>query len=283
MVLMCLGLGIALLPFLGILLHSRRKAKAREIAYLAMTEAKLRLQNKIQVLCSTEPTIHSSLSMNQIDLMNYLRRMGYVANLEKHSEKFLASCKAFKPHLIVAEAEFLPQVEAAMDTDALLINTPVIYLRCENPPDTHENRIRAYLKTNATDKELGDAIAQGLKKSPEKIRFSVKATALKGNIYDGTLEEIFHFLFSLKKTGHLLLGSGTLKGEAHFLHGNLAHAVMQDNNGEKAVFEMLNLASGTFEFHEKEIAADGKVELNTVKVLMDWARNRDESDHYSRP
>jgi hypothetical protein len=47
----------------------------------------------------------------------------------------------------------------------------------------------------------------------------------------------------------------------------------------------LNLVSGSFEFHEKDPgpgSAASENALNTQKILMDWAKNQDESNHHSR-
>lgn len=281
----CLGLGIGAFLFLAVSLQRKRKADSQERARQAMLDAKRRLQNKIQVLFRIEPRIHSNLSMDEVDLVEFLKSIGYVANLERDPEKFLASCKAFKPNLILAESEFQGKVEEAMQTDAMLINTPVIYMHCEKIPEVPDHIVRAYLDANATDKELGDAIALCLRKSPEKIRYSVKPVALKGGIHGGTLMELFHFLSAVKKTGQLLVVSGTAKGEVHFLLGNITKATVKgfkDARDEKAIDAVLDLTSGSFEFYEKDAVADGNAGMNTVKILMDWARNRDESNHHSR-
>jgi hypothetical protein len=280
--LICMGLGIGAFLFMAVSLQRTRRAESQERARQAMADAKRRLQNKIQVLFRAEPRIHSRLSMDEVDLLDFLRSIGYVANLEKESDRFLASCKAFKPNLILAESEFRSKVEEAVETDAMLINTPVVYLHCESAPTAPENRVRAYLETNATDKELGDAISLCLRRSPEKIRFSVKPVALKGGIHVGTLMELMHFLSAVKKTGQLLVASGSLKGEVHFLLGNVTRAGMKGLNEAKAVEAVLDLVSGSFEFHERDAVADGNAGINTVKILMDWARTRDESNHHSR-
>jgi Domain of unknown function (DUF4388) len=278
-----LGLTLFAFLFLALSLQRKRKAESEERSRQAMADAKRRLQNKIQVLFRREPRIHSQLAMDEIDLLEYLRGIGYAANLETDVEKFQLSCKTFKPHLVLAEAELQPKVEEIMETDALLINTPVIYLHSDSVPTTISNGVRAYLETPATDKELAETITLCLKKSPEKIRFSVQQTALKGGIHDSTLMELLHFLSAVKKTGALSVSSESIKGEIHLLLGNITRARTKLNSGEKAVKEILDCISGYFEFHEKEPVADGHAGINTEKILMDWARTRDENKHRSRP
>jgi hypothetical protein len=278
-----IGLGLGAFLYLAISLQRKRRAESRERAKQAMADAKRRLQNKIQLLFREEPLIHSHLAMDQVPLRDFLQGIGYVANLEADPERFLASCKTFKPNLIVAAFEFQDSVEKMSETDAMLINTPVVYLQCGNAPVAPEKRVRAFLDTNTNEKELSDAIALCLKRSPEKIRYSVKPVALKGGIHAGTLMELLHFLSAVKKTGQLLAVSGSSKGEMQLHKGNIAKAEMKGLTGPAAAEAILNLAAGSFEFHERDsegAAPEGT--LNTQKILMDWAKAKDESNHHSR-
>lgn len=277
-----LGLTISAFLFLAISLQRKRKAESEERARQARVEAKRRLQNKIQILFRREPRIHSQLAMEEIDLLEYLRGIGYIAKLETDTEKFLLACKTFKPNLILAEAELFSKVEEIIQMDALLINTPVIYLHFDSIPPKTSQGVRAFLETPATDKELSESMALCLKKSPENIRFSVQSTALKGGIEEGTVMELLHFLASVKKTGKLMVKSESFTGEVHLLLGNIIRSQTKSHKGEKAVHEILDQASGSFEFHEKDPVADGKVGLNTEKLLLDWARTRDEGKHHTR-
>lgn len=279
------GIGMGVFLVLGLSLQWKRRGESRERTRQAQSDAKRRLQNKIQLLFHSEPRIHSHLVMDEVGLREFLQSIGYVANLENDREKFLASCKAFKPNLIVAGFDFREAVEKMVETDAMLINTPIIYLHSGKAPSATDQRVRAYLESNASEKELSEAIAQCLRKSPEKIRYSVKPVALKGGVHPGTLLELLHFLAAVKKSGQLLAVSGASKGFVQLHKGNIAKASMQGLSGAKATEAILDLASGSFEFHEKEpgpgsAAPEGA--LNTQKILMDWAKNQDESNHHSR-
>src|SRR6185436_18955252 len=96
--------GGALIAFayVAVTLQRRRKTDGEERARQAMADAKRRLQNKIQLLFRLEPRIPSHLVMDEVDLLEFLRNIGYVANLEKDPALFLASCKWFKPNMILA-------------------------------------------------------------------------------------------------------------------------------------------------------------------------------------
>jgi hypothetical protein len=281
--LLLLGAGAFL--FLAVSLHLKRRGESRERTRLALTDAKRRLQNKVQLLFHVEPKMHSHLVMDEVGLRDGLHSIGYLANLENDPERFLASCKAFKPNLIISDFAFQGHVEKLVETDAMLINTPVVYLHCGKAPAVPDNRVRAYLDGNASEKDLGDAIALCLKRSPGKIRYSVKPMALKGGILPGTLMELLHFLEAVKKSGQLLAVSGSAKGEILLYKGEIAKSSMKGLSGPNAVEAILNLASGTFEFHEKNGgpgAAHPEGALNTQKVLMDWAKGKDESNHNTR-
>jgi hypothetical protein len=270
--------------FLAVSVRRKRRAESEERARQALADAKRRLQNKIQLLFREEPRIHSHLVMDEVGLREFLSGIGYVANLESEPDRFMSSCKTFKPNLILSDCGFLDAVEKMVETDAMLINTPVVYLHCAQTPAAPANRVRAYLERNANEKELSDAIAGCLKRSPAKIRYSVKPVALKGGIHAGTLMELLHFLSAVKKTGQLVVVSGTTRGEVLLHKGDIAKAAIKGLSGAKAAEAVLNLATGTFEFHEREadaaLAPEGA--LNTQKVLMDWAKAKDESNHHSR-
>jgi hypothetical protein len=280
------GSGAGIFLFLAISVQVKRRGESRERTRQARTDAKRRLQNKIQLLFQSEPRIHSHLVMDDVNLREFLQSGGYVANLENDPERFMASCKAFRPNLILSGFEFRGSVEKMVETDAMMINTPIIYLHCGQVPPLMDARVRAYLEANASEKELNEAISQCLRKSPEKIRYSVKPMALKGGIQAGTLVELLHFLSAVRKSGRLLAVSGAFKGEVALLDGNIAKASIQGLSGPEAAEAILNLASGSFEFHEKSpgpgSAAAAEEALNTQKILMDWAKNKDESNHHTR-
>jgi hypothetical protein len=278
-----LTLGLAAFLYLAVSLRRKRQAESEEKARQALADAKRRLQNKLQLLFAEEPRIRSHLAMDEMGVREFLQGIGYVVNLESDAERFIASCKAFKPNLILADPAFLGEVEKLVETDALLINTPVVYLRCAESPAPPPNRVRAYLEPNATEKDLTEALAACLKRSPGKIRYSVKPVALKGAIHPGTLVDLLHFLAAVKKTGLLAVSSGTAKGEIQLHKGDIARAAAKDLAGARAAEAILNLASGSFEFHERKAAGQAPAEtLNTEKVLMDWAKAKDESNHRSR-
>jgi hypothetical protein len=111
----------------------------------------------------------------------------------------------------------------------------------------------------------------------------VKPVALKGAIHPGTLVDLLHFLAAVKKTGLLVAASGTDKGEIQLHKGDIAKAAIKGLTGGRAAEDILNLTAGSFEFHERKAAGPAPAEiLNTEKILMDWAKAKDESNHHSR-
>jgi hypothetical protein len=279
-----LALGMGAFLYLAISLRRRRKAEAEEKARQALADSKRRLQNKLQLLFADEPRIRSHLAMDELSLREFLQGIGFVANLEGDADRLIAACKSFKPNLILADCAYLAEVEKLVETDAMLINTPVVYLRCGGTPPAPTNRVRAYLESNATEKELTETLTACLRRSPAKIRYSVKPVALKGAIHAGTLTDLLYFLAAVKKTGQLAVASGADNGEIWLHRGEITKAVIKGMTGARAAEGVLNLDSGSFEFHERDGQGSAAPEdaLNTEKILMDWAKARDESDHHSR-
>jgi hypothetical protein len=292
------GLLAAALLAMALRLYLKRRADSLEQSRQALADARRRLQNKIQLLFRTEPRIPSHLVTDEVDAAEFLRNIGYDARVEKEPARFLAACKEFKPNLIIAAEEFREAVEGMTQTDALLINTPVLYLGCEKIPGEGEGaagfvprrdgaepgmpapggQVRAYLEANATDKDLGAAISLCLRKSPEKIRYSVKPVALKGELRGGTMMDLLHFLATVKRSGRLLAVDGKDRGEVLLHKGEIVGAAFRGQTGARGTEQLLELASGTFEFHEKGTKAVAGA-INTHKLLLDWAKTRDERDH----
>ena len=279
-----LALGMGAFLFLAISLRRRRQAESEDKARQALADAKRRLQNKLQMLFADEPRIRTHLAMDEMALREFLQGIGYVAKLEADAERFIASCKSFKPNLILADFAFLGEVEKRVETDAHMINTPVVYLRCGETPAPPPGRVRAYLEPNAGEKELTETLSACLKRSPGAIRYSVEPVALKGAIQAGTLLDLLQFLAAVKKTGRLVVVSGNARGELFTQRGDIAKAAYQGLTGARAAEGMLNLSAGAFEFHERDGVGATAPEgiLNTQKILMNWAKAKDESNHHSR-
>lgn len=292
------GILAAALLAMAARMHLKRRAESRERSRQALADARRRMQNKIQLLFRTEPRLASHLVTDEVDVAEFLRNIGYDARIEKDPARFLAACKEFKPNLLIAAEEFREAVEEMVQTDALLVNTPVLYFGCEAVPEGGGGgprsrragagsgrsgpggQVRAYLEANATDKDLGAAISACLRKSPERIRYSVKPVALKGEVRGGTMVELLHFLATVKRSGRLLAVDGKDRGEVLLHEGEIVGAAFRGQTGARGTERLLELTSGTFEFHEKGTRAVAGA-INTHKLLLDWARNRDERDNHT--
>ena len=106
----------------------------------------------------------------------------------------------------------------------------------------------------------------------------MKPVALKGDIQAGTLVELLHFLSTVQRSGQLVAGSGDERGEVMLHKGEIVQASLRDVTGARAAEQILNLASGAFEFHEKGTQAAAE-SINTQKLLLDWAKTNDERNH----
>jgi hypothetical protein len=293
-----LGFLAAVLLGMALRMSLKRRAESLERSRQALADARRRLQNKIQLLFRYEPRIASHLVTDEVDVAEFLRNIGYDARIEKDPALFLAACKEFKPNLVIAADEFREAVEEMVQTDALLVNTPVLYLGSGKIPEEggspdglgtrpagnglpgQGGQVRAFLEGNATDKDLGAAISFCLRKSPERIRYSVKPVALKGEVRDGTMVELLHFLATVKRSGQLLAVDGKDRGEVLLHEGEIIGAAFRGQTGARGTEQLLELGSGTFEFHEKGTKAVSGA-INTHKLLLDWAKTRDERDHHT--
>jgi hypothetical protein len=107
---------------------------------------------------------------------------------------------------------------------------------------------------------------------------------LKGKLGEFPLSDVIQFLSFGRKTGRLLLVGEDLspRGDLFFHGGEVVHAQAGEKEAEEAVFSLLDLPEGEFEFHDtKEIPARTlKVGIN--QLLLRAAQRLDE-DQFDLP
>jgi serine/threonine protein kinase len=103
-----------------------------------------------------------------------------------------------------------------------------------------------------------------------------RATGLLGSFRDAELVEFMQMLEFNLKTGTLNVAAGAVRGTLGIVDGRIVRAECGPERGPRAVFRLLTLRQGDFEFQPGEVAADRHCDLKISHVLLEAMRVRDE-------
>lgn len=111
---------------------------------------------------------------------------------------------------------------------------------------------------------------------PEAPRRDVKpSTALQGNLAETPLHDFLQYLSLGRKSGILELVSGRRAGRMVFQGGKVYKASFRGKESLEAMFLMLDLPEGDFEFHEQALdETPAQHPLEVVDVIMLWMDRR---------
>ncbi len=98
---------------------------------------------------------------------------------------------------------------------------------------------------------------------------------LKGDLESISLMDVVQLLHVNRKSGMLQVASGKDGGVLYFSRGEIVHAESQAQRGEMAAFEILEWATGQFEFLSTQIQAPSTIRRTVPDLLMDSARQSD--------
>jgi hypothetical protein len=98
----------------------------------------------------------------------------------------------------------------------------------------------------------------------------------QGSLTEFQLPDIIQFLSGARKTGVLRLVEGKEAGEILLEKGRIVHAVIGDQSGEEAVYELVLWNQGEFLFEPGVTTDKSTVNKGNTNLLMEAARRRDE-------
>jgi hypothetical protein len=97
-----------------------------------------------------------------------------------------------------------------------------------------------------------------------------------GSLNEFHLPDIIQFLSGAGKTGVLRLVSERQEGDIYLRSGRVTHAVSDDLVGEEAVYSLLLLDTGRFDFEPEITTETSTVSRSNTNLLMEAARRKDE-------
>ena len=98
-----------------------------------------------------------------------------------------------------------------------------------------------------------------------------KSSAFSGNLALFNITHVLQLISSTRRSGILRLHSKEqlLIGEVVFQTGQIINANYADKWGMDAVFALLKVRSGTFEFMAHPVSANPSIHVDTTSLLLD--------------
>jgi len=94
---------------------------------------------------------------------------------------------------------------------------------------------------------------------------------LQGNLTQTPLHDLLQYLSLGNKSGVLELASGRRTGHVVIKSGKVSKNSYRGKDGLEAIFMMMDLKEGDFEFYEQSLDEDGThAELEVVDIIMLW-------------
>jgi hypothetical protein len=214
------------------------------------------------------------------------QELGFGVKIAPDLESFAERIARRLPDVIVVDWTIVPrvqqQLESLISQRSSTANLSVIFY---NVPDlsvvskTGMAGSEFFLGPNATDGDIYSVVSEILsnEQKAENIRKSVTTSALEGDISGDTLCEVLQFIEMSSKTGCLLVETKKPEGIVFFKDGLITYAAARNSTGQKAVFELLDLAQGRFRFVLDREPSKSNCTLPTIGVLMQWSQHRDET------
>ena len=97
-----------------------------------------------------------------------------------------------------------------------------------------------------------------------------------GSLDEFHLPDIIQFLSGAGKTGVLRLVSDRQEGNIYLQNGRVTHAASADIVGEEAVYSLLLLNEGRFDFEPDVVIETSTISKSNTNRLMEAARRKDE-------
>jgi len=114
--------------------------------------------------------------------------------------------------------------------------------------------------------------------APAAATASSTVAALKGDLSEIGLLDVIQILDNCQKTGKLLVSSEGQAGTIFFNAGRIVNAIYQEKAGEHAMYALVALKGGTFEYEPSATAFDVVIHNSNTNLLLEGLRLLDEAN-----
>ncbi|NOX87689.1 MAG: response regulator [Calditrichaeota bacterium] len=207
----------------------------------------------------------------------------------ENGEKAFELANKEKPDLIISDV-MMPQMDGIelcwmIRENSEIPLVPFIFLTSFDDPEMEIRGFRAgadeYLSKPIDRKQLLQRVEELLArtKNLKKIEDTgERQKGFSGDLKDLSLVEVVQMLNLNKKTGVLTV-TGKINGTVYIKNGQLWYAESGGKKGEEAMYELVALDEGTFQFQSKPVKAERNIQNSTMNVIMEACRIMDEARH----
>jgi hypothetical protein len=100
---------------------------------------------------------------------------------------------------------------------------------------------------------------------------------ISGNLDALPVEQMLQLIESTRRTGMLRLTTDRFQGSIYCVDGSVWHAALGEVEGREAVYLLVNLREGHFDFRLDERPPKRTIDDNTASLLLEGLRQRDET------
>jgi len=219
-----------------------------------------------------------------------LSKAGYnIVEADNGETAFEVANKEY-PDLIISDI-MMPQMDGIelcwmIRENSEIPIVPFIFLTSFDDSEMEIRGFRAgadeYLSKPIDRKELLERVEEllertGKLKTIEDTTESKKA--FSGDLNDLSIVELVQMLNLNKKSGILRIDAD-IQGEIYLKNGQLFGARTADKEGEEAIYSLVTLSKGNFNFELSDKEVDQNIKNSTMNVIMEACRIMDENRHF---
>jgi hypothetical protein len=241
---------------------------------------------RIFIISKNEVSVQGYLTGNKKPMNVFLTEIGFEITTVMDIHEFEGLINHHIPDVILVDwlsdtyiQQSLEKILVSKSTTSnilvLFFNVPDISLiqRSVTLPNTQ------YITGTFSDRDIFNIISPFVITGEKRhfIRKSVEISALQGDVALSNMTDVFQFIEIGKKTGCLLILEEKPIGIVYFDEGRIIYAVSQNATAEKAIFEILSLKKGQFNFISEKKPKEPNCSISTLNVLMEWSKVTDET------
>ena len=173
-------------------------------------------------------------------------------------------------------------IEQMISSGTSVSNIPVIFYNVPDPVSMESNRKLSnfyYLDIQFSVQELFKIVTRLIitDRKARTIHKSIQASALEGEIHEGSLSSVLQFVEIGKKTGCLFVDDASPFGIIYFEQGMITYVTTRNSHSRTAMIEILDMKNGQFRFITDKKSTKKNCNLSIMAVLMEWAQKHDEN------
>ncbi|NLW32516.1 MAG: DUF4388 domain-containing protein [Fibrobacter sp.] len=229
---------------------------------------------------------YSNINDKHITLIKYLKNFGFHVRVSKNVDQISTFLLFSLPDIIFIDWQIEVDVqgkiyeilkEQMFSEDYMLVFYNVTDPSEISKDDSFDNRT-FFLSKKFTISDLNKILLMVKVKFDTPQQLSDQSNSyLEGRITEETLSEIVHMMDINKKTGCLLVKNLHPVGMIFFEEGLITYAMTNSKVAEQAVFDILSMKSGSFQFLPGKKPTTRQMELDVMSALMENAKFVDEN------